>query len=115
MDRIRDVLREHKQVCLGEGITRVAGGGGGGGSGKATHRVQRDCHTRPCGIGTAQGYRYASKASCWMPCEVVRLRRCALTPTQTVREVWDELDTDKDGCLNHLEVIRLVRRFLPGA
>lgn len=47
--------------------------------------------------------------SCESGCTVVP------APPQTVREVWDELDTDKDGCLNHLEVIRLIRRFLPGA
>lgn len=30
-----------------------------------------------------------------------------------VREVFDELDADHDGCLHHLDVVRLAKRFVP--
>lgn len=33
---------------------------------------------------------------------------------QEVKASFDELDGDRDGCLTHLEVVRLVRRFLKG-
>lgn len=30
-----------------------------------------------------------------------------------VQEAFDEMDSDHDGCLYHMEVVRLLRRFLP--
>lgn len=32
---------------------------------------------------------------------------------QMVQEAFDEMDSDHDGCLYHMEVVRLLRRFLP--
>lgn len=33
---------------------------------------------------------------------------------QVAREAFGALDTDNDGCLVHLDVVRLVRQFVPG-
>ena len=33
---------------------------------------------------------------------------------QLAREAFDELDSDHDGCLFHMEVVRLIKRFMPG-
>ncbi|KAG2447989.1 hypothetical protein HYH02_007017 [Chlamydomonas schloesseri] len=41
-----------------------------------------------------------------------RIREVLRENKQEVRASFDELDSDKDGCLSHLEVVRLVRRFL---
>ncbi|EFJ46513.1 hypothetical protein VOLCADRAFT_118102 [Volvox carteri f. nagariensis] len=41
-----------------------------------------------------------------------RIRDTLRENKQAIKESFDELDTDKDGCLTHMEVVRLVRRFL---
>ena len=33
---------------------------------------------------------------------------------QLAREAFDELDSDHDSCLFHMEVVRLIKRFMPG-
>ncbi|GLC41809.1 hypothetical protein PLESTM_001241900 [Pleodorina starrii] len=41
-----------------------------------------------------------------------RIRDALRENKAAVKQSFDELDTDRDGCLTHLEVVRLVRRFL---
>ncbi|KAG2431181.1 hypothetical protein HXX76_009709 [Chlamydomonas incerta] len=41
-----------------------------------------------------------------------RIREVLRDNKQEVKASFDELDGDRDGCLTHLEVVRLVRRFL---
>ncbi|GIL57334.1 hypothetical protein Vafri_12599 [Volvox africanus] len=41
-----------------------------------------------------------------------RIREVLRVNKQAVKDSFDELDTDKDGCLTHMEIVRLVRRFL---
>ena len=43
-----------------------------------------------------------------------RIRDAIRADAKVVREAFDELDSDHDGCLSNLEVVRLVRRFLNG-
>lgn len=44
-----------------------------------------------------------------------RVRDVLRSNRKVAREAFDALDTDNDGCLNHLDVVRLVRQFLRGA
>ncbi|GLI67567.1 hypothetical protein VaNZ11_011794 [Volvox africanus] len=41
-----------------------------------------------------------------------RIREVLRVNKQAVKDSFDELDTDKDGCLTHMDIVRLVRPFL---
>jgi hypothetical protein len=47
--------------------------------------------------------------------QLERVRDSLRDNKKTAREAFDALDTDHDGCLVHLDVVRLVRQFVPGA
>ncbi len=46
--------------------------------------------------------------------QLERVREVLRERKKVAREAFDALDTDHDGCLHHLDVVRLLRQFIKG-